>query len=94
MRVLSYSTVRVEQCAYAVLAKLIGAVVQVRITGDEVSVRHDAVEIASYPTTIGHQARIDYRHLIASLVRKPGAVALYIYREEPFPRPSFRQAYD
>lgn len=47
----------------------------------------------SYPRTIGHKARIDYRHLIASLVRKPGAFAGYIYREELFPRLSFRQAY-
>jgi hypothetical protein len=28
------------------------------------------------------------------LVRKPGAFAGYIYREELFPRPVFRQAYD
>jgi hypothetical protein len=27
-------------------------------------------------------------------VRKPGAFAHYIYREELFPRPVFRQAYD
>ena len=40
------------------------------------------------------QARIDYRHLIDSLVRKPGAFARYLYREELFPRLVFRQAYD
>lgn len=94
VRVSSYSTVRVKQCAYSVPAKLIGAMVQVRITEAEVAVRHDGVEIVRYPRTIGHQARIDYRHLIASLVRKPGAFAGYIYREELFPRLSFRQAYD
>lgn len=94
VRVSSYSTVRVKQCAYSVPAKLIGAMVQVRITEAEVAVRHEGVEVARYPRTIGHQARIDYRHLIASLVRKPGAFAGYIYREELFPRLSFRQAYD
>jgi hypothetical protein len=66
----------------------------VQITEAEVAVRHDGIEIVRYPRTIGHQARIDYRHLIASLVRKPGAFAGYIYREELFPRLSFRQAYD
>ena len=38
--------------------------------------------------------RIDYRHIIASLRRKPGAFAGYQYREELFPRAVFRQAYD
>jgi len=94
VRVSSYSTVRVKQCAYSVPAKLIGAMVQVQASEAEVVVRHDGVEIVRYPRTIGHQARIDYRHIITSLARKPGAFAGYIYREELFPRPAFRQAYD
>ena len=94
VRVSSYSTVRVKQCAYSVPAKLIGAMVQVQISEAEVVVRHEGAEVVRYPRSIGHQARIDYRHLIVSLVRKPGAFAGYIYREEMFPRPAFRQAYD
>lgn len=94
VRVSSFSTVRIKQCAYSVPAKLIGAMVQAHITEGEIVVRHDGVEVVRYPRTIGHQARIDYRHIIASLTRKPGAFAGYIYREELFPRPSFRQAYD
>jgi len=94
VRVSSYSTVRVKQCAYSVPAKLIGAMVQVQISEAQVVVRHDGVEVVRYPRSIGHQARIDYRHIIVSLARKPGAFAGYIYREELFPRPSFRQAYD
>lgn len=38
--------------------------------------------------------RIDYRHMIWSLVRKPGAFARYVYREEMFPTVAFRKAYD
>lgn len=94
VRVSSYSTVRVKQCAYSVPARLIGAMVQVWISEAEVVVRHEGTEVARYPRSIGHQARIDYRHLIVSLARKPGAFAGYIYREEMFPRPAFRQAYD
>jgi len=41
-----------------------------------------------------NQHRIDYRHLIWSLVRKPGAFANYCYREELFPTTAFRRAYD
>jgi hypothetical protein len=40
----------------------------------------------------GH--RIDYRHIIWSLVNKPGAFARYRYREELFPTVIFRRAYD
>jgi hypothetical protein len=38
--------------------------------------------------------RIDYRHVIWSLVRKPGAFARYVYRDEMFPSVTFRRAYD
>lgn len=38
--------------------------------------------------------RIDYRHVIWSLVTKPGAFARYRYREELFPTLTFRRAYD
>ena len=50
--------------------------------------------MAAYPRSQAQQPRIDYRHVIDSLVRKPGAFAQYLYREELFPRPVFRQAYD
>lgn len=40
------------------------------------------------------QHRIDYRHVIWSLVQKPGAFARYRYREDLFPTRTFREAYD
>ena len=47
------------------------------------------------PRLLGkQQQRIDYHHLIWSLVRKPGAFAAYRYRDELFPTTLFRQAYD
>ena len=41
----------------------------------------------------GHSI-INYRHLVDSLVRKPGAFQHYRYREEMFPSLTFRVAYD
>mgnify|MGYP006146310229 CR=1 FL=1 len=41
-----------------------------------------------------YQHRIHYRHVIDWLVRKPGAFARYVYREEMFPTLVFRRAYD
>ena len=38
--------------------------------------------------------RIDYRHVIDWLVRKPGAFARYQYRADLFPTLTFRRAYD
>ena len=40
----------------------------------------------------GH--RINYRHIIWSLVQEPGAFARYRHREELFPSLAFRRAYD
>ena len=37
---------------------------------------------------------INYRHVIDSLVRKPGAFENYQYREDMFPTSHFRIAYD
>ena len=38
--------------------------------------------------------RINYRHIIWSLVQKPGAFARYRYREDLFPSLTFRRAFD
>jgi transposase InsO family protein len=94
VRVSSYSTARVKQCSYSVPARLIGAMVQAQVSEDTVRFVHLGALVVSYPRSRSHQARIDYRHVIASLVRKPGAFARYLYREELFPRTAFRQAYD
>ena len=38
--------------------------------------------------------RVDYRHIIEWLVRKPGAFENYRYQEDLFPTSRFRMAYD
>src|SRR5690606_30055899 len=94
VRVSSYSTARVRHCAYSVPSRLIGAFVQAHISEATVRFVYRGVEAACYPRSIGRAPRTDHGHAIASLVRKPGAFARYIYREEMFPRPVFRQSYD
>ncbi len=47
------------------------------------------------PRLSGHgKHHLNYRHIIDSLVRKPGAFENYRYREELFPTSYFRMAYD
>lgn len=94
VRVSGYSTARVLDSAYSVPSRLIGSLVQAHVSEDTVRFVYRGDEVVCCPRSIGRRPRIDYRHIIASLVRKPGAFARYLYREELFPRPVFRQAYD
>ncbi len=94
VRVSAFCTARVRGSAYSVPSRLIGTVIEARLSESEVIFRFLGEEIARYPRARGHQPRIDYRHVIDSLLRKPGAFERYLYREELFPRAVFRQAYD
>ena len=94
-RVSEWSTIRVKHCAYSVPSRLIGEVLKVRLYEDRIEARYgDKLELCCERLVGRNQHRIDYRHVIWSLVRKPGAFARYVYREEMFPSLVFRQAYD
>nr|ART90106.1 mobile element protein [uncultured bacterium] len=41
-----------------------------------------------------HPRRIDYRHLVAALKRKPGAFARWVLRDAVFPRDVYRQTWE
>jgi transposase InsO family protein len=94
VRVSSFSTIRVKNHAYSVPSQLIGSMVGVELDEQTVVVRFEREEVLRCPRSSHGGARIDYRHVIASLVRKPGAFAGYKYREELFPGTALRQAYD
>ena len=95
VQVSEWSTVRVKHCAYSVPSRLIGEWVRVRISEDRLEVRFaDEIQLACERLRGRNLHRIDYRHVIWSLVRKPGGFARYVYREEMFPSLVFREAYD
>ena len=90
-----WSTVRIKSCAYSVPSRLIGEWVRVRIFEDRIVVRYAGKTELDCERLRGRNLkRIDYRHMIWSLVRKPGGFARYVYREEMFPSVVFRRAYD
>jgi hypothetical protein len=90
-----WSTVRVKHCAYSVPSRLIGEWVRVRIFEDRIEVRYAGKEQLACERLRGRNLhRIDYRHVIWSLIRKPGGFSRYVYREEMFPSLIFRRAYD
>ena len=90
-----FSLIRVLHNHYSVPSRLIGTSLKVRVRSERLELYHGAVQVLTLPRLSGrNRRRIDYRHLIWSLVRKPGAFANYCYREELFPTTAFRRAYD
>ncbi len=95
VRVSPSSTIRVRHNTYSVDSRLIGERVQVRVWADQVEVYYGGRRQARMPRLRGEgKHRIDYRHVIHSLVRKPGAFTRYRWREDLFPGILFRVAYD
>ena len=93
--VTSWSTIRVKHNAYSVPSRLIGEWVRVRVYEDRLEVYYGSQHQLSVERLLGRNGhRINYRHVIRSLVRKPGAFERYRYREELFPTLVFRRAYD
>jgi len=94
-RVSRESTIRVKHNTYSVPSRLIGATVKVRIYDDHLEVWYGGMRQLTTERLLGRFGhRIDYRHVIWSLVKKPGAFSRYRYREEMFPSLEFRRAYD
>ena len=90
-----WSTIRVAHRTYSVPARLMGHTVEARVHADLVEVRYRGQLVQSMPRLRGEdEHRVDYRHVIGWLVRKPGAFARYRYREDLFPSVTFRRAYD
>ena len=95
VKVRKWSTIRISNKTYSVPSRLRGHEVEVRQFADEIEVLYQGQCVERMPRLRGgREHRIDYRHVIWSLVRKPGAFARYRYREELFPTSTFREAYD
>ena len=89
------STIRVKHNVYSVVSRLIGESVNVRLYAEHLEIWYGQRQIESIPRLRGeNKHRINYRHIIDWLVRKPGAFENYRYREDLFPSHRFRMAYD
>lgn len=92
-----WSTIHFAHRVYSVPSRLIGCEVEIRQHADVIEVFYGD---RRKPTAVMPRIRgdkyhqVDYRHVIWSLMRKPGAFARYRYREELFPSLVFRRAYD
>jgi hypothetical protein len=95
VRVSQSSTIRVQHNVYSVNSRLIGEEVRVKAYVEHLEVWYAQRCVEALPRLRGEgKHRIQYRHVIDWLVRKPGALENYRYRDDLFPTSRFRMAYD
>ena len=94
-RVSSGGTIRVQNNTYSVPSGLKGRPVLVRIYEWRIEVWFANRCVETIPRLIGiYGQRINYRHVIDTLLRKPGGFRNYRFRDDLFPTAVFRQAWE
>ena len=94
-RVRKWSTIQAAGRTYTMPSRLIGKEVQIRLYAEHLEVYYKDHLVERMERIRGErEAHVDYRHIIGSLVRKPGAFARYRFREQMFPTMTFRLSYD
>ena len=89
------STINLQHNTYSVHSRLIGERVQARIYVDCIEIWYAQKPVERMKRLTGESKhRINYRHIIDWLGRKPGAFENYRYKEDLFPSSWFRMAYD
>jgi len=89
------SLIRVEKKTYSVPTGLIGRQVTVYIYEWRIEVWLGSKLVETLPRPIGkRETRINYRHVIDALLRKPGGFRDYRHRDDLFPRLVFRRAWE
>jgi hypothetical protein len=95
VRVNANSTIRVKNKRYSLPSRFIGETVRVKLYSDYLDVWYGQRKIETIPRLLGEKsALINYRHIINSLIKKPGAFNDYQYKSEMFPTVNFRVVYD
>ena len=94
-KVRKWCTIQVAGHSYSVPSRLIGKEVQIRLYADWAEVYYKGHLVERMERVRGEgEANVNYRHVIGSLVRKPGAFARYRFREQLFPTRHLRLTYD
>ena len=87
--------IRVQNNGYSVPSGLKGKRVTVRVYEWKIEVWYANRCVESLPKLTGiHKYQINYRHVIDTLLRKPGGFRNYRHREALFPTSVFRQAWE
>lgn len=95
VRVGPSSTIRVQHNVYSVHSRLMGEQVEVRLGAETLEIWYGQRRVETLPRLRGERKhRIEYRHIIDWLVKKPGAFENYRYRDDLYPTSRFRIAAD
>lgn len=95
LRVSAGSTIRVKTNTYSVPSQLKDEWVKVRVFDERIEVHYADRLRATLERLIGKQRhRVNYRHVVSSMLRKPGAFRRYRFRDDMFPTEAFRRAFD
>jgi hypothetical protein len=94
-RVSRNSTILIDHNIYSLASRLIGEQVKVRVFAEYLEVRYAQKLVEEIPRLRGSgKHKIQYRHIIDSLLRKPGAFENFKYKQDMFPTTRFRMVYD
>jgi len=89
------STINVAHNVYSVHSRLKKETVRVKLYAEYFELWYGQRKIETIPRMRGDAGHfIQYRHIIDSLVRKPGAFENYRYKNDLFPTTRFRMAYN
>jgi len=95
VRVTRGSLIRVQKNVYSVPTRLIGRRVTVRVHEWHLDVYYQTHLVETLPRLVGEKKhRVNYRHVIDSLLRKPGGFRDYRYRDDLFPSLVFRRTWE
>jgi hypothetical protein len=90
-----FSTVRLVKNTYSLHSRLVGEQVTARVYAEYIEIWYAQRKVDVLARLRGENGhKINYRHVIDTLVRKPGAFENYSYKDDMFPTTQFRIAYD
>jgi hypothetical protein len=97
-RVSKYGTFSAKSALYSVPSRLVGHRLKVRLYSARLEAWLGGVKVFECERLYGstqnrHPKRIDWRHMLPSLKRKPGAFARWVLREAMFPRSEYAQTW-
>ena len=94
-RVSAGGTLRVLNNVYSVPSGLIGKIVTARISEWQIEIWYANQRVDCFPRLVGlKRHQVNYRHVIDTLLRKPGGFRDFRYRDDLFPSLVFRQAWE
>jgi transposase InsO family protein len=99
VRVTKYGTFSAKCALYSVPSRLAGHRLKVRLYSAHLEAWLGGVKVFECERLFGttrdrHPKRIDWRHMLPSLKRKPGAFARWVLRDAMFPRTEYARAWE